>query len=110
MRLYIKNMISDHSKKEVKTIIEDVGLNTTMIEIGMVEIPEKVPKEKYDILKIALRKNDFEIITGKENIIVEKIKHTVIEMVHYSDELPEVNNSLYISEKLRANYTYLSKF
>lgn len=29
-------------------------------------------------------------------------------MVHYSDELPKVKNSQYISEKLQLDYTYLS--
>lgn len=29
-------------------------------------------------------------------------------MVHYSDELPDVNYSVYISNKLHYNYTYLA--
>jgi AraC-like DNA-binding protein len=29
-------------------------------------------------------------------------------MIHYSDEVPKVNYSEYISEKLNYNYTYLS--
>jgi AraC-like DNA-binding protein len=29
-------------------------------------------------------------------------------MIHYSDELPEINYSDYISEKLQYDYTYLS--
>jgi AraC-like DNA-binding protein len=29
-------------------------------------------------------------------------------MVHYSDELPAVKNSIYISQKLNQNYTYLA--
>jgi AraC-like DNA-binding protein len=32
----------------------------------------------------------------------------IIEMVHYSDELPKTNYSDYISEKLNHDYTYLS--
>ncbi len=31
-------------------------------------------------------------------------------MIHYSDEIPVVNFSDYISKKLHVNYTYLSKF
>jgi len=110
MKLCIKNMISNHSKKEVERIIENMGLHIAMIEMGVVEIYEKLTKKKYNALKRTLIQNDFEIVTGKENTFIEKIKHTVIEMIHYSDELPEVNNSMYISEKLNVNYTYLSKF
>ncbi|HEY6974929.1 MAG TPA: helix-turn-helix transcriptional regulator [Chitinophagaceae bacterium] len=110
MKLYIKNMISNHSKKEVERIIEHMGLHIATIEIGMIEIYERLTKENYNELRKTLIQNDFEIITGKENIFIEKIKYAVIEMIHYSDELPEINNSIYISEKLSVNYTYLSKF
>ena len=39
---------------------------------------------------------------------VEKIKSIIIEMIHYSEELPDINYSDYISEKLNYDYTYLS--
>ncbi|MFU8861988.1 MAG: helix-turn-helix domain-containing protein, partial [Cyclonatronaceae bacterium] len=39
---------------------------------------------------------------------VEKIKGVIIEMVHYSDEAPKMNDSNYISERLGYDYTYLS--
>jgi AraC-like DNA-binding protein len=32
----------------------------------------------------------------------------IIEMIHYSDELPKVNFSDYLSEKLNYDYTYLA--
>ena len=44
----------------------------------------------------------------KKAMLVEKIKRVVIEMVHYTDELPETNFSNYLSEKLNHNYNYLS--
>jgi AraC-like DNA-binding protein len=40
--------------------------------------------------------------------LVEKIKNVIIDMVHYSEELPKVNFSDYLSEKLNYDYTYLS--
>jgi len=41
-------------------------------------------------------------------ILIEKIKNVIIEMVHYSDELPFVKNSEYITSKLNYDYTYLA--
>jgi len=38
----------------------------------------------------------------------QKIKNVITEMIHYSDELPKMNYSDYISEKLDYDYTYLS--
>ena len=39
---------------------------------------------------------------------IEKIKNVIIEMVHYTDELPKINFSVYLSDKLNYDYTYLS--
>ena len=44
----------------------------------------------------------------KKSVLIEKIKDIVIEMVHYEDELPKVNFSDYLTEKLGYNYTYLA--
>lgn len=44
----------------------------------------------------------------RKAILIEKIKNVIIEMIHYSDELPNVNYSDYISEKVGYDYTYLS--
>ncbi|MFT6868464.1 MAG: AraC-like DNA-binding protein, partial [Cyclobacteriaceae bacterium] len=37
-----------------------------------------------------------------------RIKGLIVEMIHYSDELPKVNYSDYISEKMSYDYTYLA--
>jgi AraC-like DNA-binding protein len=41
-------------------------------------------------------------------VLIEKIKNVIIEMVHYTDELPKTNFSDYLSEKLHYDYTYLA--
>ena len=44
----------------------------------------------------------------KTSILVERIKTIIIEMIHYADELPKANYSVYLTEKLNLNYTYLA--
>ena len=41
-------------------------------------------------------------------MLIEKIKNVIIDLVHYTDELPKVNFSNYLSEKLKYDYTYLA--
>lgn len=55
-----------------------------------------------------MRKSGLELLDDKKNILVERIKGVIIEMIHYSDEVPKVNDSDYISDKLGYDYTYLS--
>ena len=48
------------------------------------------------------------LIDGKRAVLIEKIKAVVVEMVHYTDELPKTNFSDYLSAKLHHDYTYLA--
>lgn len=48
------------------------------------------------------------MINDKRAILIEKIKHSVVEMIHYADELPRTKFSSYLSEKLGYNYNYLA--
>jgi AraC-like DNA-binding protein len=44
----------------------------------------------------------------KRAMLIEKIKNVIIEMVHYTDELPKINFSDFLAEKLNYDYTYLA--
>jgi len=97
------------SQKQVKSIVEDLGLQLVSIDVGEIEVEDVLSDQQYQKLRATLEQNDFELIAGKENILTEKIKSVIIEMIHYSDELPVIKYSSYISSKLKTNYTYLSK-
>jgi AraC-like DNA-binding protein len=59
-------------------------------------------------LNIALKKSGIELMDDKKAILIEKIKITIIELVHYSEELLKINFSDYLSQKLHYDYTYLA--
>jgi len=109
LKAFIRNMTTVSSQKQVKSIVEKLGLQLVSIDIGEIEVGEILSAQQYEKLKESLHQNDFEMISGKENILTEKIKNVVIEMIHYSDEMPVIKYSSYISSKLKTNYTYLSK-
>ena len=44
----------------------------------------------------------------KKAILIEKIKNSIVEMVHYTDEPLKLNFSDFLSEKLGHDYTYLA--
>jgi len=109
LKAFIKNMTTVPSQKQVKSIVENLGLQLVSIDIGEIEVGENLSNQQYHQLKQRLDQNDFALISGKENIVTEKIKNVIIEMIHYSDEMPVIKYSSYISSKLKTNYTYLSK-
>lgn len=108
MKLYIQYMVSLRCKLMVQQELERLGLHHTSIELGMVEILETITEEQKLRLKRNLAISGLELLDDKKNILIDRIKNVIIEMVHYTDEVPKVNYSEYISEKLNYDYTYLS--
>ncbi len=108
IKLYIKYMVSLRCKMMVKAELEKLGIKYVAVELGMVEIFEDLTQEQREQLKVNLHKSGLELLDNKKSILIEKIKNVITEMIHYSDELPKVNYSEYISEKLGYDYTYLA--
>ena len=108
VKLYIKNMVSLRCKMVVKAELDRLKLNHTTVELGEVEIMKDLSPEKRKLLKVALLKSGLELMDDHRAILVEKIKNIIVEMVHYTEELPKVNISNYLSEKLNQPYSHLA--
>lgn len=85
-----------------------LGLHFIIVDLGTIEIMEDITPAQRSLLKKNLLKSGLELMDDKRSILIEKIKVVIIEMIHHTDELPKVNYSDYISEKLEYDYTYLS--
>ncbi len=108
MKLYVRYMVSLRCKMFVREELEKLGIQKAVIDLGTIEISEDITPGQCEKLRIALLRSGLELMEDPKAILVEKIKNVIIEMIHYSDELPQVNYSDYISEKVGYNYTYLS--
>lgn len=108
MKLYIKYMVSLRCKLIVKDAMAKLGLHYVLLDLGMVETMEDITPEQHDLLKQDLKRSGLELLDDKKSILIEKIKNVIVEMIHYSDELPKMSYSDYISEKLGYDYTYLA--
>jgi len=101
-------MVSLRCKMFVKEELEKLGLNYVSVELGLVEVQDDITEEQKETFAKNLKEGGLELLDDRRNILVERIKNVIIEMVHHADELPKVNDSDYISEKLGYDYTYLS--
>ena len=101
-------MVSLRCKMMVKQELKKLGLNYVIVDLGMVELLEDITNEQREKLKKNLLKSGLELLGDKKSILIEKIKNVITDMIHHSDELPKVNYSDYIAEKLDLNYTYLA--
>jgi len=101
-------MVSIRCKMIVKSELDNLGVKYGSVELGQVELKGDISSEKLHQLKTALLKYGLELMEERKDILIERIKDLIVEMVHYQDELPKTKNSVYISEKLDYNYTYLA--
>ncbi|WAC39393.1 helix-turn-helix domain-containing protein [Pedobacter sp. SL55] len=108
MKLYIRNMVSTSCKMIVKNELEKIGIPYERIYLGEVNIPDAPNKDQYRQLKIVLSAYGLELMVNKKDILVERIKNTVIDMVRYVEEHPKIKNSNYLSEKIALDYTYMA--
>ena len=108
MKLFIKNMVCIRCKMVVRSELERLGIQYKVVELGEAELNDNISAEQRDQLNLLLKKSGLELMDDKKSMLIEKIKTVIIELVHYSGELPKIKFSEYLSEKLNHDYTYLS--
>jgi AraC-like DNA-binding protein len=101
-------MVSLRCKMVVRDELKKLGISHLNISLGQVELLEDITDPQREQIRVSLLKSGLELMDDKKSILIEKIKDIIIEMVHYEDELPKLNFSDYLSEKLNYNYTYLA--
>ncbi len=101
-------MVSTRCIMAVKAELKKLGLHYILVDLGEVEIMEDLSLAQREELSAALRESRLELMDDKRSVIIERIKTVITEMIHYLDDMPKVNYSEYLSEKLNYDYTYLS--
>lgn len=101
-------MVSLRCKMAVRDEVKKLGLHLMSVDLGELIVSEELNSEQREQLSTALKRYGLELLDDKKAIIIQSIKNIVVETVHYNEELPKVNFSDYLSEKLGYDYTYLS--
>lgn len=101
-------MVSNRCKMAVKEELTKLGLHFIVVDLGEVDIMENISSAQREQIKIALHNTGLELMDDKKAILIEKIKNTVIEMIHHSDVEVRTNFSEYLSNKLNHDYTYMA--
>ena len=101
-------MVSLRCKMTVQEELEKLGLKNAVVDLGTVELREEITTKQRELLRTNLLKYGLELLENKRNILIEKIKNVIVDMIHHTDTLPTTNYSDFISKKLNHDYTYLS--
>ena len=108
MKLYIGNMVGIRCKIVVKEELATLGISATSMELGEVNLEAALSSLQFEQFRAALQKSGLELLEDRKDILIQRIKITIINLTHYSEATLTVNLSAYLSQKLSYDYTYLS--
>lgn len=107
MTMFVKFNFNKICTKVLEEILTDLGIKYQITNFGEVQFLEKPSIEAKKKLEQQLKHYGIEIIEDQKTALVQKIKDVIVEMI-YSNEPVFVKSSIYLSEKLKHSYGYLS--
>jgi AraC-like DNA-binding protein len=100
VKLYVRYMVSLRCKKLVKDELDKLGIKHTISSHGAVEFFGEVTQNELDTLKVNLQRLGMNLLDVQNSKLIDRIILTIIDVIHYFDELPTVNFTEVINEKL----------
>lgn len=106
----VKNMVCHRCVMAVETILETGMIPFQKVTFGEIHLNTELSEEQKTYLKVNLGKVGFEMIDNHTSGLIEKIKQLVIKRARndVADEERKIKLSLYLSDKVHHEYTYLS--
>ena len=101
-------MVCDRCILTVKSILDRLSLPYHNVTLGEVELTRRPNKEELKTFDSELKKVGFELIESRINKIIEDIKHRVLEYINLGMDAQEIKLSVFITEKITYDYSYLS--
>jgi AraC-like DNA-binding protein/copper chaperone CopZ len=110
MKIYVRNMACESCIIVVSNTLKELDIVPVKVELGEIVTKEDVSDADKKELNKKLKKAGLELLEKKQGILVEKIRQIAVDYVYKSDEKPNINFSVLLSQKLHYSYTYLANF
>lgn len=107
MKIYIKYDINAACRTIVQDELINLGIVYDFQDSGEIQISDVIQPEIFVQLQENLKRYGIDILNDQKSQLIQRIKNTIIDMIH-QDKLPVSKISLYLSEKINMNYSYIS--
>ena len=101
-------MVCSRCKMVVKSVFESIGINPIAVELGEVELQNKIDENQKSQLLKNLRPLGFDVIDDRKSKTIDKIKTLIIDLVQNKNNDLKSNLSHYLSQELHQDYSTLS--
>jgi AraC-like DNA-binding protein len=101
-------MVSASCITVVQNSLERLGFHGIEARPGEVELPEDINDDQLQRIGRELELSGYELLRDRKMILIHQIKALIIELVYHSEEPLVENLSVYLSNHVHHDYTYLS--
>ena len=108
MKLFLKFDINNLCNTILKEQLDKFELKYDILGFGEINIKSNITDQNLIELNEAFSHYGIQVVENQKSIIVQKIKDTIVEMVHSENGLNNLKSSVYLSEKLNQSYGYIS--
>jgi AraC-like DNA-binding protein len=108
MKIYVRYDSGNPNHPLIPYEVEKLGLSCKKVQMGEIVIGENISINQLNLLKNALIRAGFQVLESHRDILAERVKIVIFEMVHRSGDPVREKISNYISERLNHDYTYLA--
>ncbi|HTE33936.1 MAG TPA: AraC family transcriptional regulator [Chryseolinea sp.] len=110
--LLVKNMICHRCLLAVEDVLERSNISFDKVITGEIHLPGKISEQQTSILSAGLATIGLELIDNRMSGMIERVKQLVIRKARNEVQGKEnkCNLSIYLSQNLHHEYTYLSSF
>jgi hypothetical protein len=88
MKIFIKNMVSERCKALVRKELAKLDIPCDAVDLGVAEIKGAMTDDQQLHLSQALKISGLEIIIDKKRVLIERLKTTIIQLVHIQKKNP----------------------
>lgn len=108
MKHFIKNMVCNRCINAVSSLLNEIKISYNSVQLGEITTTNELAQDEINTLKRKLSELGFELLDDAKKKIIEKIKTTIIQQVHYGDGDERYNLSKVLASTLHKDYSYLS--
>jgi len=108
LKIFIKNTVDLSKLMFVRDELEKFGLHVVSVEVGEITMDQEFTLSQYDRLYLILQEAGIELFEDKKELLVQKIKYIILEVVYRHNDPLIHNLSTHLAEKLQHDYTYMS--
>jgi AraC-like DNA-binding protein len=92
----------------VRSELDRLGFCGVSVEVNEIQTADDLSSIQYDKLRMVVQQAGIELFENRKDVLVQRIKQLIMEVVYYSEEPLVYNMSTYLCEQLDHEYTYMS--